>query len=230
MPAPHIDATRYVAFGDSITEGKLGALRHFRSSAYYEDPRFSFPDSYAKALYDLMVERYTDQTIDMYNEGVGGEQVHGGPPPDGVTRLPAVLTGEAPQALLLLEGVNDLITGNSVASVIDGLRTMIRDARGRGVTVFLGTLLPQRPGGARTGHIELIVPANAAIRSLAAAEGAELVDVYQAFGGSPDPWIDADGLHPNATGYKKMADTFFAAIRSRLERRTTSSTVDGGQD
>ena len=57
----------------------------------------------------------------------------------------------------------------------------------------------------------------------AVAEGATLVDLYQAFGGTPDPLIDADGLHPNAMGYQKMGETFFTTIRSMLELSTTTS-------
>ncbi len=214
VSAPRIAATRYVAFGDSITEGKPGP------AGYHADPRFPFPDAYAKVLYDLLTQRYTAQTIEMYDEGIGGNQVHGGPPnslPDGVTRLPGVLAADTPQVLLLQEGVNDLINGDSIANVISGLRAMVRVAQSRGILVFLATLLPQRPGGLRTGHIELIAPANDAIRALAASESAILVDLYQAFGGSPDPWIDADGLHPTVEGYRKMAATFFAEIKGRLE-------------
>ena len=93
-----------------------------------------------------------------------------------------------------------------------------RKARGRGIVVFLATLTPQRPGG-RAGTLAptLVATTNDRIRDLAVSEGAILVDVYQAFGGSPDPWIDADGLHPTAEGYKVMANTFFTAIRSRFE-------------
>jgi lysophospholipase L1-like esterase len=206
LTVPRTAATRYVAFGDSITEGKPGP------AGYHEDPRFPFPDAYAKVLYDLLTQRYTAQTIEMYDEGIGGEKT-----PDGVTRLPGVLNADTPQVLLLQEGVNDLINGGSVANVIGNLRTMVRTAQSRGILVFLATLLPQRPGGSKTGHIELIVPANDAIKALAANEGAILVDVYQAFGGSPDPWIDADGLHPTVEGYRKMAETFFAELKTRLE-------------
>ena len=218
---PRIGATRYVAFGDSITEGKLGP------ASYHSDPRFSFPDAYAKVLYDQLTQRYATQTIEMFNEGIGGNQVHGGPPPDGVTRLPGVLTADTPEVLLLLEGANDLINGDSVTNVAAGLRDMVREARRRGIAVFIATLLPQRAGGSRTGHIDQILPANDAIRTLAPAEGATLVDLYAAFGGSPNPWIDADGLHPTADGYRKIADTFLAEIRRRFERQDMTSLPAG---
>lgn len=170
----------------------------------------------------MLVARYTSQTIELYDEGYAGEQVQGGPPPGpGVVRLPIVLSADTPQVLLLQEGANDL-NQNGVAgipSLIEGLRMMIAQARGRGIIVFLGTLLPQRPNGTppRAQHAEAIAPANVRIRELAAGEGAILVDLYAAFGGSPDPWIDPDGLHPNVAGYRKMAETYFAAIQSSFE-------------
>ena len=56
-----------------------------------------------------------------------------------------------PEVLLLLEGVNDLNGGEThgTTEVVNGLRSMVRLARGRGVVVFVGTLLPQRHGGFR---------------------------------------------------------------------------------
>jgi lysophospholipase L1-like esterase len=94
---------------------------------------------------------------------------------------------------------------------------MIRDAQSRRVQVFLGTLLPQRARGCRAFAINDIVPANAEIRALARDENAVLVDLYQAFGGEAGSLIGTDGLHPNEAGYQKIADTFFAEIRQRLE-------------
>jgi lysophospholipase L1-like esterase len=118
-----------------------------------------------------------------------------------------------------LEVVNDLNATRDAAipSVVSGLRSMVRLARGRGIVVFLATLLPQRPGGVRASAPGSIVPANNMIRSMALAEGAVLVDLYQAFDGRVDALIGGDGLHPNEAGYQHMADTFFASIRARLE-------------
>jgi lysophospholipase L1-like esterase len=211
-PAPRISATRFVAFGDSITEGKLGP------TVFTPDPRF--PNSYAGFLYNSLSQRYTGQTIDMYDEGFGGECTQGvGCPSYGVSRLPGVLNVDVPQVLLLQEGANDLMQGGatSIPSLIAGLTTMIREARGRGIIVFLGTLLPQRKGGSHAGDPAVIPLANAQIRTLAASEGVILVDLYDAFGGSPDPLIDIDGLHATPAGYQKIAETFFNVIRSRLE-------------
>ncbi len=91
---------------------------------------------------------------------------------------------------------------------------MVRSAQDAGATPFLATLLPQRPGASKAYAADLIVPANAAIRTI---QGAILVDLYAAFGGNAGTLIGDDGLHPNASGYQKIADTFFAAIRTRFE-------------
>ena len=94
---------------------------------------------------------------------------------------------------------------------------MIREGRSRAATVFVGTLLPQRPGGAKAFAPALIAPTNDRIRAMAMAEAATLVDLYAAFGGVAGTLIGDDGLHPNAEGKQKIAETFFDAIRSRLE-------------
>ena len=44
-----------------------------------------------------------------------------------------------------------------------------------------------------------------------------LVDLYQGLGGSPDPYIDVDGLHPTEAGHRKIAEIFFDAIKATLE-------------
>src|SRR6185295_18029396 len=214
MP-PRIRAVRFVVFGDSMSDGVLG----FAPFAL-GDP--GPPVGYAFKLRTLLANRYTAQTFSVTDEGVGGETVIRHSPLSrsvGVERLPIVLNRDAPEALLILEGVNDLNGGDdaTLAAVVNGLRGMVRLARGRGITVFLGTLLPQRPGGFRAYSPGAIVPANNLIRSMAVAEGAVLVDLYQAFDGRTDMLLGPDGLHPNDAGYQTMAETFFAAVRARLE-------------
>jgi lysophospholipase L1-like esterase len=100
--------------------------------------------------------------------------------------------------------------------MIDDLRDMVRDAQARNIQVFLATLLPQRPGGSRANSPDLIPSANDRIRQMAANQGVPVVDLYQAFNGSPDPYIGADGLHPTEQGYQKVAQTFFDALSAAL--------------
>ena len=206
---PLLEKTRFLAFGDSITEGILpsGELT---------------PVPYPAGVKNRLTARYTMQEFVVTNAGRGGEQTV-----DGVTRLPGVLSANNPEVVLLFEGVNDLAGGESskISVVVNNLRTMIQTARGRGAQVFLATLLPELSGGRRAGAIALIVPANDQIRALAASQGVPLVDLYQAFNGMERDLIGDDGLHPNPAGYEKIADTFFDAVRGRLELPPGMSTL-----
>lgn len=214
-PVPRLSATRIVAFGDSITEGK------FADGSISSSP-------YPLKLQGALRSRYAAQTVTVVNSGVGGEKAV-----DGLTRLPSVLAAEAPDVVLLLEGVNDISTGtpSTVQPMIDALRLMIRQARSCGAEVLLATLLPERAGpgtpSTRNGALPLLNQANDQIRRAAVLEGATLVDLFQGLGGTPDPWIGSDNLHPNDTGYQKIADLFFDAIRLRFEASPTLSLTVG---
>jgi lysophospholipase L1-like esterase len=211
-PPPRIVATRYVAFGDSLSDGVLGLSRYAVG-----DPGPAV--GYAFKLRTLLSERYTAQTFSMTDEGVGGESIT-----FGLARLPGVLSRDNPEVVMLFEGINDLNGGRDAAipPVVNGLRQMARTVRARGMAPFVATFLPQRPGGRRAFSAATIVPANEQVRAMVAAEGAVLVDLYRAFEGNLDTLIGPDGLHPTEDGYQKIADTFFEVIRERLEERSDS--------
>ena len=159
----------------------------------------------------------------MLNEGNPGEYVTG-IPPTGTTRLPTVLNADAPQIVLLQEGINDINGGGAgaIPGMIGGLRTMIGQAQSRGAQVLLGTLLPERADACRGSAAGLIGPANDQIRALAASENVVLVDLYAAFGGDASTTlIGFDGLHPTAAGYDLIAQTFFDSIRKKFEVAST---------
>ena len=211
-PSPRISVTRFLAFGDSITEGLFPFL-------ITPNP----PGSYPAVLQSLLRARYTAQAdaIVVLDEGLGGQRAAD---PTEFPRFLDALSKDNAGAVLIMEGANDLNNGAAAGSaaaaipgLVSGLRAMIREARGRGLPVFVATLLPQRVGGPKAGAPSTVAPANDQIRSMVAAEGAVLVDLYQAFGGVPDPWIGADGLHPSKVGLEKIAQTFYDILRARLE-------------
>jgi len=202
-----IAVTRFVAFGDSMSDGVLG----FAPFAV-GDPGPSV--GYAFKLKTLLEQRYPAQTITMTDEGVPSEMIT-----SGVARLPTVLGRDAPEVVMLFEGINDLNTSRNAAipAVVNALRSMVRTTRGLGMTPLVATFLPQRRGSQRAFAVDTIVPANDQVRAMAAAEGAGLVDLYEAFGANIDTLIGSDGLHPTEAGYQKIAETFFGVIRSRFE-------------
>jgi lysophospholipase L1-like esterase len=167
--------------------------------------------SYPSLLQTLLAETPVTRIPVVLNEGNPGERATDA---GSLTRLVGLLASEAPQVLLLQEGVNDVHSYHEAGMTLlhDALVAMVRAAQQHGAQVFIGTLLPERPGACRAFGVDDIVPANAQIRDVAMTTGASLVDLYAAFGGSADPYIGHDGLHPNATGYQKIADTFFASL------------------
>lgn len=216
-------ATRFLAFGDSITAGEVEYNDGVTSLLAVEPDK-----AYPTVLRNLLTARYAQQSITVTNAGFPGEPA--GCPIGtsfcGANRISDLLDQTQPQVLLLLQGVVDLAGGGlgATGQMIDGLKFTIRDAKRRGVQhVFLGTLLPEKPG-IRDYALEYIVPANDEIRQLAAQENVTLVDVYAAMVGKEATLIGKDGLHPTPEGYQALAGIFFDAIKAKLETVVTSAT------
>jgi acyl-CoA thioesterase I len=200
---PVLSSVRFVAFGDSITEGTTSP-----------DPTtllLSLIESYPYKLQALLSARYIDQTVVVLNRGRAGERVA-----SGVTRLPGVLNNDKPQVLLLLHGANDLLGAASngsfdaaIGRIITGLEDMIEIARKRGVRVMLANFPPQNPNGSRGGGAEAV---NNEIAALASDEGIALVDLFGGLNGTPTGSIGVDGLHPTDAGYTKIANIWYEAI------------------
>jgi lysophospholipase L1-like esterase len=195
-------ATSILTFGDSITEGREVTPLDATSLSGVGCSPFGTAIAYPVVLNDLLRTRYPTQNITAKNCGWGGEEAV-----EGVTRLPTGLATGVYDVVLLMEGTNDL---NAVVS-------MIRTARA-GRTVFVGTLTPQRAGG-KGPRPEWVEPVNARLRSVVPAEGAVLVDTWLALGGTADPYISSDGIHPTSAGYRTIADAFMSAFRTTLETK-----------
>jgi lysophospholipase L1-like esterase len=203
---PTLRATRFLSFGDSITEGKLGPCSN-------QDLHSASP--YPSALQMLLANRYTTQSPIVVNAGAGGENVT-----DATTvgRLGTQLVSHPSDVLLLQEGINDVnFALGTPAQIVDGLRQLVREGHRHGAQVFLGTLLPERPGSCRARAVDAVAPMNDQIRAMGIAEGAVVVDLYDPFTTQLNVLIGDDGLHPNDAGYARMAEIFFARVREQLE-------------
>jgi lysophospholipase L1-like esterase len=212
-PPLRLNVTVFLAFGDSLTEGKIAA------SAWPHTLQ-DFPTSYTRHLQGLLRTRYVAQAPTVANEGLGGERAT-----DGVTRLPGAFAAHRPGAVLLLEGANDLNSLEAAIRVVpasEAMKRMVQLTKSAAAVPFLATLPPQRPGGTKALGAAYVEEYNRLLRRVASQEGAVLVDVWEAFGGERaltaiPALIGADGLHLTEEGYKKLGETFFEAIRSRLE-------------
>lgn len=198
-----------------MTEGILSTSLTFQLFA-------DIPTSYPTQLLEILTRRYSTQTFTVVNEGRRGEWAE-----EGAVRFLGRLRAVQPEAVLLLEGVNDLnaLGSRGVGATIRALDSMVRDARAQGARVFLATLPPARPGSRNGADVADVIPLlNAEIVRLAASREAVLVDVAGAFGRDLS-LLGPDGLHPNEAGYQRMAVAFFEAIRTALEVPAPSGTA-----
>jgi len=215
---PVLSVTKFLAFGDSITAGENGTAGHL--GVLFLD----IPNSYPVVLQSLLTERYTTQTFVVDMSGARGEHA-----PEGAQRIGGTLDFFRPQALLLMEGVNDCANESpcSPSIIRDALRTDIQQAKARNIPVFLSTLLPIDGTAYRGRNYQwpTIGAVNDAIRSLAAAEGVTLVDNWEAFQGhaKAGDYLDEDGLHPSPAGNRVIAQTFLTAIAAKLEAASTAT-------
>jgi lysophospholipase L1-like esterase len=131
------------------------------------------------------------------NSGVPGEITS-----EGLSRLREVLRQENPALMILCHGGNDLIRRLDRKQTADNLRAMIRLAQERGVTVVmiavpsLGiALLP--PPFYRETAVELKIPfeENAVAMVLS------------------DASLRSDYIHPNAAGYRRLAESIAVLLK-----------------
>jgi lysophospholipase L1-like esterase len=204
---PTLAHARFLAFGDSITEGVVSPAPELLL-------RIATPEAYPGQLQQMLAARYTAQTITVANHGRGGETLA-----QGRQRLPGVLDDERPEVLLLLEGVNNIrnVDTDELAGDLD---RMVRSARDRDIEVILAKLLPisdERESGSRRGTQQAIRDLNESIERIARRHnlGAP-VDLHAVFLADPS-LLGRDGLHPTAAGYVRIAEEFFQAIMDRYE-------------
>ena len=218
---PKISLTKYVAFGDSMTAGEVVS----EGSAYFRTVKVVPEKAYPADLQRNLAGFYTTQasSITVTNEGRSGESAV-----DGASRLRGVLARGTYEVLTLMDGANNLGDRDSrtAARALAAIRSMVRDAKSRGVRVFLGTLPPQNKEACcpqRGLAADLVPPFNDGLRDIASSENVPLADIYQAFNGDTTTLIDFDGLHPTVAGYQVIADTFFKSIKQELQESSTSS-------
>jgi lysophospholipase L1-like esterase len=230
VPPPKLAVTRFFAFGDSITKGEDGNAQT-STSPFRSRVLLPIAQTYPGALQQLLVDRYKTQSPNVENWGNPSEAITDS---GTLNRFVTLTSSGNYDAALIMEGTNDLykarngtgIKDQVLAAAVAGLRTMVRDAKSRNIRPFLATIPPMNPAGFRGAVYgsEFVADFNESIRQVASLENVPLVDVYQAFGGNLT-LLSTDGVHPNAGGYQKIADTFFTSIKSGGELTTTTTTT-----
>jgi lysophospholipase L1-like esterase len=213
-PAPRLTKAKFVAFGDSITQGAVPDS--YVSSRFKVLRLLPNEKTYPGQLDSMLKQRYTAQPVSVCNRGKQGERAD-----QGVTRLGGVLDQDRPDVLLLLEGINDLDQTSSNENTVNALQMMIADAhdpRRGSIDVMIGTLLALNPEECM-GCISnsQIMAFNSRLIVMAHSQNATVVDLYPVFAAHTSDWLTFDGLHPNETGYQQLAQVFFDAIKTAYE-------------
>jgi len=131
------------------------------------------------------------------NAGIPGEVTA-----EGVTRLPQLLERYHPALLILCHGGNDLLRRTGEVRAAENLRTMVAMAKEQGIdVVLLGVPKPD---------LSLSPPdyyAQIAAEFAIPYDGEALADILG------DRSLKSDYIHPNAAGYRQLAETLAKLLR-----------------
>ncbi|MFD6563708.1 cellulose binding domain-containing protein [Micromonospora profundi] len=189
---------RVMPLGDSITDGfnvpggyRIELWQRFTSGGYRVDfvgSQFNGPAS----LGDHDHEGHSGWTIAQIDANV-------------VNWLRAT----TPRTVLLHIGTNDMYGDTSgapsrLAALVDKITNNAPNA-----DVFVATIVPKSGADNQVRGYNAAIPGIVQTRA-AAGKRVHLVDMYRALTLSDL----ADGVHPNATGYRKMADAWYTALRA----------------
>jgi acyl-CoA thioesterase-1 len=148
-------------------------------------------ESYPAVLQDLIGRR-------VVRAGVPGEVTAA-----GLARLPGALDAVTPALLILIHGGNDLLRRTPQKRIAANLRAMVQLARERGAAIVLigvpdlGLILGRSAGFYEELAEELDI----------LYDGAALPAILK------QPSLKSDAIHPNAQGYRKLAEAVAALLR-----------------
>jgi lysophospholipase L1-like esterase len=146
--------------------------------------------------YPAVLERLSGYRV--INAGVPGERT-----PAGVARLPRALEAYQPKLLILCHGGNDMLRKQSMAAMQTNLETMIQLARERGIQVVL--LGVPRPA---LFSLESAAPYYAVADNTGVPLEDEILPEVLS-----DNELKADQIHPNAEGYRLIAEALHRLLR-----------------
>lgn len=134
---------------------------------------------------------------EVVNAGVSGEISE-----QGLKRLPGLLDKHRPDLLILCHGGNDILRQKDMNEMANNLRTMIGLAGERGVPVIM--LGVPRPG--------LFLSSADTYKEIAdAADVLFIEDLIPDI--LSDKSLKSDTVHPNADGYRRMAESIYAILK-----------------
>jgi lysophospholipase L1-like esterase len=204
MVTPQSTHLRIVAMGDSTTAGTPA----FKSPR--EVPPDGAGDVTSQYAYWLMKAHPEWEVI---NQGINAQRS------DAIAgRFEEDVVAKKPAVVVIIAGVNDVYQGQPAPHVKDQLAAMYKRAHDAGIRVVAGTIIPYNTATAdQNARMHEI---NDWIRAQGRADpGVIYVDTRTAVAapGDPDKLASSpDGLHPDAAGYRKMAEAIRPAVEQAL--------------
>jgi lysophospholipase L1-like esterase len=120
----------------------------------------------------------------------------------GLARLPAVIEEHQPRLVIVCLGGNDMLRQVKEAEIRSNLRTIIRTLKERGIgVVLIGVPRPALITAAATFYAEIAAEFGIPY------EGKVVTSVLYA------PDMKADPIHPNAKGYRRMAEAIAELLK-----------------
>jgi lysophospholipase L1-like esterase len=193
---------KLVCLGDSTTAG----------TPYFESPIEAPPDGRGDETGSFpcwLRHRHPDWLV--LNRGVNGERSD-----QIAARFDRDVLAYAPDAVIIIAGVNDVYQGRPASQVTDQLDAMYRRALDRGLVVVAGTVVPYNTATPAQNAAMREINAWIAARA-AATPQMRFVDTRAATASSTDPDKlsgSPDGLHPDRDGYRRMAEAIARALKT----------------
>ncbi len=180
-----------VALGNSLTAG-LGV-----------DESQSYP-------YLLETKLHADgYDVKVINAGVSGETSSG-----ARSRLNWVISGLNPDIVILETGANDGLRGIDPNLLRDNLDRIITVLQNNDIDVILaGMRMPPNLGPEFTHAFAAVYPAVARTRAIA------LIPFFLENVAGRARLNQADGMHPNANGYKVVVNTLYPYVKTAVDNR-----------
>ena len=150
----------------------------------------------SSSAYPLVLERLINRRV--INAGVSGEVSSA-----GLQRLGKVLKQYHPALVILCHGGNDILRRKSQEVLKENLRKMIALSKKSGAKVLLVGV----PGFGLLGANTLSLYGELAEEESVMYEGDVLEKIEN------DTSLKSDQIHPNAQGYKMMAESFNAVLK-----------------
>jgi acyl-CoA thioesterase I len=167
-----------------------------------DDVILAFGDSLTFGTGAREDESYPDVLAQLIGRKVVRSGVPGEVTAQGVRRFAQALDTYRPKIALLCLGGNDMLRRVEDKAIVANLRDMIAAARSRGVAlVLIGVPRPALFGGAATFYSEL------------ADESGLLYEPEVINSVLRDPALKSDPIHPNAEGYRRIAERVAALLK-----------------